>query len=51
MKRTKKIVMDELAEAIQERDWLEAVKIDRLKQELSKFKLSKSEMMDCEMDF
>ena len=49
MKRTKKIIMEELADAIQERDYLEYVKIDGLKRELMQFKLSKSEKEEYEI--
>lgn len=41
--------MEELANAIQERDYLEYVKIDKLKQELLKFKLTNSEKDDYEI--
>jgi len=49
MKRTKNQIMNELSEAIQERDYLEYVKIDKLKQELRKFKLSKSDKQNYEI--
>lgn len=49
MKRTKRQIMNELSDAIQERDYLEYVKIDGLKQELRKFKLSKSDREDYEI--
>lgn len=49
MKRNKKTVMDELAEAIQERDYLEYFKINQLKDELRQFKLTKQEKEEYEI--
>jgi len=49
MKRTKKVIMDELAEAIMEREYIENVLIGNLQDELRQFKLTKQENEDYEI--
>ncbi len=49
MKRTKKVIMQELADVIQERDYLEYFKINQLKDELRQFKLTKQEKEEYEI--
>jgi len=49
MKRTKKKIMDELAEAFHERDYLEYSKIPSLQKELKMYKLSKREKEEFEI--
>jgi hypothetical protein len=49
MKRTKKVIMDELAEAIMEREYIENVLIGKLQDELRQFKLTKQEKEDYEI--
>jgi len=43
-KRTKKQIIDDLCESEAQLDWLEGSCIPRLKEELSKFKLTKAEI-------
>jgi hypothetical protein len=49
MKRTKKVIMQELADAIQEMYYLEYFKINQLKDELRQFKLTKQEKEEYEI--
>lgn len=49
MKRTKKQIMNELASAFDELYYLEYTKINKLKDELRKFKLTKQEKGEYEI--
>ena len=50
-KRTKKQIINELCEAESENEWLEYVHIPKLKEELSKFKLTKKEIEEFDLDW
>ena len=50
-KRTKRDIINELCDAENELSWLEYSKIPKLKEELSKFKLTKKEVEEFDLDW